>query len=145
MLYTYNGGGGHAPKGGVIVGDIIAGVEKEYKGGQFLPQTTPPLNPKQKKRVKTIIQDCLKNLHYKNSRTVKLTRIEQTSRFSLVFFFSTDDEDFPTQSVPKKWDYATQPKLILMDLTGSRIETIALTEEEMEEQDQERVTGYWSY
>lgn len=53
--YTFNGGGGHAPKGGVIVADIIAGVEKEYKGGQFLPQTTPPLNPKQKKAIKTAL------------------------------------------------------------------------------------------
>lgn len=39
----------HAPKGGCYVADHLAGQEKFYEGGQFLPESTPPLRKLAKK------------------------------------------------------------------------------------------------
>lgn len=44
----------HAPKGGCYVADHLAGQEKFYEGGQFLPESTPPLKKKAKKVAKKL-------------------------------------------------------------------------------------------
>jgi hypothetical protein len=44
----------HAPKGGCYVPDHLAGTEKFYDGGQFLPEAEPPIKKKAKKVAKKV-------------------------------------------------------------------------------------------